>query len=251
MTRRQYPHLARAPIVEALVDFRVSEVSERSVERLGAVRSQLADRYPKSEDYYRLQAEISLGQSREEAGEISSESQHIGYRLRSNDEKNIAVLTTEGFTVSRLRPYDRWESLREEAHSIWPLYQQAVDPHLIRRVALRYINRLELPSNLRDFRDYLTAPPEVPPRLPQTLQGFVTRIVIPIPRLGASAIITQQLEGTPGGSQVFVLLDIDVFKAVDIPTTGAEPWELADALRNEKNVIFFESITEQMEELCS
>jgi uncharacterized protein (TIGR04255 family) len=220
---------------------------------LGQLRSELAGRFPKQEKMNAMQAQFHLAPV-QEASTVVAQQNLIGYRLTSSDGKHVVMMTSEGFTISRLRPYDRWESLREEAKKLWGEYRPAVEPDRITRVALRYINRLDLPADLRDFRDYLTAPPEVPPRLTQTLRGFLTRIAIPIPRVGASAIVTQQsarVADPSKVSKVSVLLDIDVFKDVDLSPDGNEVWELADQLRDEKNAIFFESITERTEELCS
>lgn len=257
MALRQYPSLAKAPIVEALVDFRISKAGGKALEQLHALRSVVRDGYPLSEDLYRHSVEFKMGprptgQHPTDSGPVTSESrEQIGFKVHSGDGRHIAMLTTEGFTFSRLRPYADWESLREAAEGLWERYRSAVEPERISRVALRYINRLELPKQIRDLGDYLTAPPAIPPRLPQALQGFVSRIVIPIPRVDGSAIITQQFAGLSEGEQYIVLLDIDVFKLANLPPDGQQAWELAARLRDEKNVIFFESITEQMELLCS
>lgn len=140
--------------------------------------------------------------------------------------------------------------LRANGVALWDEYQAAIRPELITRIALRYVNRLELPLNLRDFKDYLTAPPDVPPKLPQTLSSFLTRIVIPIEKIGASAIITQKSDYVTEGNTQPVILDIDVFKTGEFSGDGKEAWDVADLLRIEKNKIFFESITGRMEELC-
>lgn len=251
MSRRIYPNLPKAPIVEALIDFRVSGVSESAIERLLALRSEVSAKYPKWQEVHQMEARIPFEIPKDDRS-IVRDRQLIGYRLTSADGKYVAMMTMERFTVSRLQPYERWESIRDEARRLWDLYRKAVEPETVSRVALRYINRLELPADLRDFRDYLTAPPEVPPRLSQTLQSFLTRITIPLPHVGGSAVVTQQMEPWEQDAQfIVILLDIDVFKVVQFPESGQEAWELADSLRNEKNMIFFESITEQMEELCT
>lgn len=263
MARRTYPNLARTPIVEALIDLRISGRTDSAVDGLKHLCADIVSTYPRCEQLTLGQAQISLAPSPADS-HVLQDRRLFGFRLTSADGKHVAVLTEEGFTFSRLQPYDRWESLRSEAQLLWDRYSEVVKPDKISRVALRYINRLDIPPSFRDLKDYLTAPPEVPARLPQVLGGFLTQILIPLERIGATATITQQLEarnfarfmfrrqkGLADSEPISLLLDIDVFKAVELDPSSREAWELADQMRDEKNVIFFESITEKMEDLCT
>ena len=77
----------------------------------------------------------------------------------------------DGFTFSRLKPYETWENLRDEAYRLWQKYREITSPEII-RVALRYINKLEFPLPIKNFSDYLTAAPIVPAELPQGVSSF-------------------------------------------------------------------------------
>jgi len=179
----------------------------------------------------------------------STAEQPEGIRLDSQDGKNVVLAQMGSFTLSRLEPYEAWENLYAEANRLWKLYLRIMEPVSINRVAVRYINRLPIPRQLRDFNDYLTAPPDVPPRLPQTLMAFKTRLVIPLPDLDAIAIIDQgTIKPTPETHPV--VLDIDVSKQVTCEPGSDEAWDLLTRFREVKNRIFFESITELTESLC-
>jgi uncharacterized protein (TIGR04255 family) len=233
------------------------------MEKLRELCAEVASAYPKCEQLNRMQAKFAVSPEAEDP-KFNREDSPYGFRITSADGKYVATITVEGFTVSRLRPYDRWESLRQEAQELWGRYQRAVRPSRISRIALRYINQLDIPAEVRDFRDFLTAPPDVPPRLPQTLVEFLTRIMVPLEKIAGMAIITQrlqahdmirasqlQLQGESAGALLPILLDIDVFKSVELDPADESVWALADQMRDEKNVIFFESITERMEERCT
>jgi uncharacterized protein (TIGR04255 family) len=101
---------------------------------------------------------------------------------------------------------------------------------------------------MSDFGDYLAIPPDIPRGLPQGLASFLMRFVIPNPATGAIAIVTQSFE-SPSETHAQVILDIDVFKDVELPINGDECWSQFDALRDYKNAIFFESITERTKEM--
>jgi uncharacterized protein (TIGR04255 family) len=157
---------------------------------------------------------------------------------------------TAGFTFSRLKPYISWQQLRDEARRIWDYYKEVTSAELITRVALRYINNLNIPVPEHElkFHDYLTAPPAVPDGIPQAISEFVTRVVVPVPSLNANAIITQALEPISKPKFLPLILDIDVFR-FNPDGIEEDPWKILESLRVFKNKIFFNSITNTLEEM--
>jgi uncharacterized protein (TIGR04255 family) len=101
---------------------------------------------------------------------------------------------------------------------------------------------------IKDFSDFLTAPPQVPEELPQGVSSFITRVVIHEPTIGANAIITQALEQI-ATDVVPIILDIDVFKLQSEGIEEKEAWDTIEKLRNFKNQIFFKSITNKLKEM--
>jgi uncharacterized protein (TIGR04255 family) len=138
--------------------------------------------------------------------------------------------------------------LRNEAYRLWLLYKDITCPDSITRVALRYINNLNIPLPIRDFDDYLTAPPVVPEGLPQGVVSFLTRVVIHEPSIGANAIITQALESVVG-EVAPVILDIDVFRLRPEGIEEKDAWDTIEKLRHFKNHIFFKSVTNKLKEM--
>ena len=147
-----------------------------------------------------------------------------------------------------LKPYETWERFRDEARRLWGKYREVTSPE-ITRVALRYINKMEFPLPVKDFGNYLAAPPTVPAGLSQGVSSFLTRVVIHEPEIGAAGIITQALEQIINPNVLTIILDIDVFKQKSEGITEEEAWQTLEKLRHFKNKIFFESITEKAREL--
>jgi uncharacterized protein (TIGR04255 family) len=101
---------------------------------------------------------------------------------------------------------------------------------------------------MKDFREYILTTPEIAPKVPQGLAGFFMRLVIPDEKSRSIAIVTQTMEDTQ--EQVLPLIfDIDVFREGAFAANGAEMWEVLEQLREYKNEIFFNSITEKTKEL--
>ena len=237
-------HLDKAPITEALVDIRVKLRSDIDLSTLESIYALFAKEYPEKRERVWFESKFDIKTKESETTSVID-----GYLCTSSDKKQVVQVRLDGFSFSRLKQYETWEDLRKEAHRLWQLYIRLASPELITRVALRYINRLEIPLPIRDFGDYLTAPPTIPQNLPQGLTSFLTRNVIREPSLDFVAIISQSLEPVGASSVVPVILDIDVFKEVQYNVGAKEIWETIDQLREFKNKLFFESITGKIVEL--
>jgi len=241
-------HLRNAPITEALIDLRVQpsrRVDERTAEMLAK----------RLQNTYALKGPIRLNAWEVQFGEEPEArvaTQLLGFRFHSADEKFVAQFQNEGFTLSRLAPYTEWEHIKSEAERLWPLYADVLRPERIRRIACRYINNLSLTMRQgQDFHDFLTAPPQVPPALPQMLNAFVQRVVIACPELNAITILTQLLEPNVATTleKVPLILDIDVQCQKQFEPHSSEIWQNLNQLRGLKNAAFFESITETAAQL--
>lgn len=187
--------LARAPIVEALVDFRVQAGMDVSVERLEKSLEGRDFGYQKQGSILRSRFGFVVNSQTAQVAAPPPTAAITGVRLRSADAKYVAQFTTEGFTLSRLEPYESWEALMKEARRIWSEYQACVAPIRIRRAATRFINNLRLPLKVGDrFERFLTGLPNMPPEYPQAISNFLQRFVIYDEPTGATAILTQVLD---------------------------------------------------------
>ena len=241
----KYQILSKAPITEALIDIRVKLSLELDVRQIDSIYESIRNEYPQKQEQ-----RISQVQVEQKPGEdiVRSSSKINGYRYISSDKKQIVQARLDGFTLSRLYPYVTWEELRSEAHRLWLLYKKVTSPDLIIRVALRYINNLNIPMPIRDFSDFLTAPPIVPEGLPQGVSSFLTRVVMHEPSIGANAIITQALEQI-ATDVAPIILDIDVFRLQPEGIEEKDAWDTIEKLRHFKNQIFFQSITDKLKEM--
>lgn len=242
----QYPILKNAPIQEALVDIRVKLPASLEMNKIELIHNLISDKYPEKQIQKKLEAKLELTENEPIK---TSDVEIYGYRFLSSDKKQIVQARLNGFTLSKLKPYIKWEQLRDEARLLWKLYFDATSPELITRVALRYINNLNIPMPIKDFGDYLTAPPLVPQELPQGVSSFLTRVAISEPSIGATAVITHALEPSANPKVLPIILDIDVFRHIERGMEEKDIWKTIEQLRDFKNKIFFSSITEKLKEI--
>lgn len=245
MTKQR--HLKNAPIIEALIDIQVKLPSNINISNIDAIHERISTQYPKKIE--RIKGNF-IFQIANNSVPPSSDLSIIGYMCSSTDEKQIVQIRLDGFTFSRLKPYASWEDLRDEARRLWEIYTDVAKPEQITRLAVRYINRLELPLPLK-FNQYLVAPPIIPPDLPQAVSSFLSRIVIPIQNTKITTVITQALEPPTSEKIVPIILDIDVFEELtkmiveDREQNAKLIWDKLEQFRNTKNQTFFASLTEE------
>jgi len=244
----EFSILKKAPITEALIDIRVETPHDFKVEELKLLYPSIREQYPHEKEFRRYQSQVNF--KNEEVVSSNPSYEHLGYVYTSSDKKQIVKVLLDGFSFSRLYPYETWADLHREAFRLWKLYEEVVSPKRITRVALRYINNFKIPSPIEDFNDYLVAAPIVPEKLPQAVNSYLTRIVIPDDSIGASAIVTQAFEGCllPNSNSVSIILDIDVIKQLPDGITCDKVWDDIEKLRIFKNEIFFENTTEKLRE---
>lgn len=241
-------HVDNAPITEALIDLQVSPRDSGDLE--------LVQKFAGEVDGYEqvgpiMQLETTWAVSKDDSPKNQSKSKELGVRLQSVDKTYVIQARTHGLTVSRLAPYETWEELLSEARRRWLDYVSILQPDTVTRVATRFINTLKLPMQPgEEFQAYLSKPPDIPDGLPQAISGFMQRMVVPNPELGATANLIQLLEeGVVPDDHVPIILDIDVYKSVSFAPDSDEAWKLLEQLRVYKNAVFFASLTEKTVEL--
>jgi uncharacterized protein (TIGR04255 family) len=243
--------LVRAPIMEAMIDLRVHVLEGMTASLLEQALGDIDFGYHKKGPILRGQFGFTVNtEAPLMAQPLLSETSIIGVRLHSGDEKYVAQLTIEGFSLSRLAPYTSWEALIEEAKRVWQIYRTCVKATRIQRTATRFINNLSLPMHPGDqFKKFLTGMPAMPSDYPQSISSFLQRFVVYDEPSGATAILTQALDQVTTAGSLPVILDIDVFRETKFPADSPDVWDYLTDLRTLKNRFFFGALTEAAMEL--
>ncbi len=241
-------HLKNAPISEALIDIQFEP--HVTLDALGVFAEAVKSNFARQTKIWQQSFGVEFAQ--EGDSKTSSDQVVIGTRFDSDEQKYVVQAKVNGFTFSKLAPYTDWEEINSVAKKVWDEFLQIAKPVNVTRVAVRYINALSIPLPIGDFSEYFTASPQVPAPLPQGISAFLQRVVMIDPKTGSVAAVTQALEEPLAGtvsSAVTIFLDIDCFQARQIAPNDDELWVTIGVLRDFKNAIFFEHITEKTAEL--
>ena len=240
---QNYRHYPKAPITEALIDFRVIHEVGISLEKLKKFGAEIVDEYPNEATRDLVQGKITL---------IGPQPQHqssrstFGYIFHSQDRLQAVQARLDGFTFSRFAPYKDWDHLTTEAKRLWQVYVDLLKPSAVIRLAVRYVNQINLPliEGTVRFEDYLSTFITTGVEDDVNLEQFLVRLVMPQEDLGAVLVLTEALLPSRG-DHLSILLDIDLFREnVSFDVRSNEIWDILNTFRSRKNRFFEGSITD-------
>lgn len=244
----EYTVFPNAPITEALLDIRVQLPSGIDLDKLKTFHDPIKERFPLKEERISFEASFKVS-PKEDPIVLPSMRKPDGYLFRSNIDNKVVQARLDGFTFNKLKPYKDWMSFQAEAQELWNIYLKIATPIKIVRIALRYINRIEIPLPMSEFKEYILTVPEIAPNIPQALSHFFMQLVIPNPEIGATAVINQTVEPITPNQRAPLIFDIDVFKDVVYVDNKEKIWDDFKDIRIFKNEIFFNSVTDKAKEL--
>jgi uncharacterized protein (TIGR04255 family) len=166
-----------------------------------------------------------------------------GFVFQDEPRKRVVQVRRDGFTFSRLAPYETWETLRDDANVAWKRYVEIVAPTAATRVAVRYINRLNLPAGELQLSDWFALRPEAPEQL-GPLTDLLIRVVFTHPDNPSYTAVVTLGTAPPDGSSAGAafLFDIDTWVERKHDIDG-EIWNTLEDLRVYKNDVFYGSLT--------
>lgn len=246
LTKRR--HYRNAPIIEATISLGIVPPINLSTKGLIKFQELVQDQYPQTGEEYLYTGEVNI----EEPGEPPEHDdihEHIGYAFRSEDGQRTVSARLDGFDFSVGHPYRWWEEFREEAQRLWELFKDVSEVTEIARVAVRYINRIDIPvAPSVNLEDYLKIYPEIPDDWPSgvSIHNFFMQVQAWQEDLNCNLIANQAPARPPGPGVTSVRLDFDLFRErYEDPwhiDSEEEVWNFLEKLHERKNEIFEASI---------
>jgi uncharacterized protein (TIGR04255 family) len=233
----------RAPITEAVMDIRVQPRDGLTVDELRALSKGAGEEFSQSNERFQVATRITPGPL---ATTQTTTPIKVGFEFRNAASDKVIQAQLDGWSFSKLAPYESWEVFRDEGRELWTKYRELVQPKQISRMALRYINRLDLPLPFDDFKKFLRTVPEIAPDLPQSLSNFFLQAQIPQLDLEAMLVINMTMVPPPTATVASVILDLDLFRTTKLPNMEEQIWGFFEQLRTRKNQAFEACITDAM-----
>ena len=236
--------LAHPPIVEAVLDIDCDLAPTFDLATVStAATAAFASHYPVAKLQYREQ--IFLEPQLDTVTRVNAGARGINaLQYFQKDEQQLVQVRALGYSFNRLAPYVTLDSYLPEIQRTWSIYVKVAAPVAIRRVTLRYINRILLPFNARpiDLDDYFRTGPRLPSDGMASI-GFVLQnsAVDVVTGFDVTTVLASQEQDE---IHFAVVLDIAVASSelleVDDPK---RLWGRVEALRTLKNSIFERTVT--------
>lgn len=243
-----FPHLARAPIVEALIHFQANAAEQWEPKKVRSVLQPAWPEHTNVQEMRPVQFQMKQEKGKEPEANVSLPGVD-GLLFRAKGLPTVYHARRDGLIVSWLAPYADWLTFVEVALTAWGKFREILTPSALHSVALRYINRLEFPVadfSTPDLRlsTFFTAPPAKPPKLSDwKYRGFSheTNFVAPSSRCVVRTNFSQTQ--SPPDMAAFIL-DIEVRLREPLMAMDGDTKEILEEMRTLKNTVFFAMLTD-------
>ena len=243
----KWPHLSKAPITEAIIDFQFADTENIEFDNIKSLEEILVKDFPEIQPK-RISKITTMISPAGPVTEISDEGFH-GIVCSSEDNIKVIQILTDRFALSYLKPYSNWIEFESDVLGYWQIVQKKLSISALKRIGVRFINKIEMDLPVLDFNDYFRSIPQIDPELPQSLLGFHQQFAFQFPDKNSLAIVALNFENIDQTKQVAnMLLDIDVGYTGLMDTGAARLKKILSELRDYKNLIFYKMITQKVVE---
>lgn len=189
---------------------------------------------------------IPLGKSRLNG---TSDAKIKSYIYLTPDQKERVEILEDTLTYVTELPYEGWDNFVEQVSSVLSIMSNVLVNVEITRTSIRFVNRFLL-DEFETPADYFTTVISKKGETLFPLSQYGFRLQYEVPQTNIYAIVNQSVENEISNKYTY-LLDIDVLDKQSLYYEKETVLSSLSNLREIKNKIFFDSITEKTESLCN
>lgn len=227
-----------APIEEALCEFRFAAGPEWNLTIPGRLHAKVSQRYsgaPRQQNVLNANVAVPDGG----APSVAMNQSFARIQFPTADGTKMLSVGHDMLAVHTLRPYDGWNQFKPRIVEALAAYTDVAEPTGLLRLGVRYINRIELPSD--DFDQFFVAAPHKIDGFPQTMTGFFHRTEYLYENQVKALVTFATME-----TNRILLLDIDLISEAE--TSMDEVPALVDHLHAREGELFERLIKEPLRE---
>lgn len=232
----------KPPITESVIELRFSE--EIDFEKIVKRAEKFKRAYPNQSTNFEVTGEFS------ERG-LFGKTVEIGVRLSSADELDVIMINKNTLLISRLAPYPGWEAFAARFRENFERFTEEFGRRTFVRAGMRYINRLDVPSDASDIRQFIKVYPALPEFERSKPRTFAMTSTFELEEQGLAVTLQSATVESPVPRCKSLVIDIDVFVEKDLPMRYDRWDSKLNQMREVKNDIFERSITDEARNLFS
>ncbi|MGV8088032.1 MAG: TIGR04255 family protein [Methanomicrobiales archaeon] len=163
------------PIIEAICEFRFSPETKWDPTIPGLVYEKLKSGFPLRES--RIEQEIEMRVDDKGLKHHIKPSQRAV--ILSENRKSLVQIGERILAINHLKPYPGWDNFRPKIHWAFEALKEATDIVGIDRIALVYIDKIEIPGKTVTMEEYFEFLPHLGSKLPQNYSSFIVGCEFP------------------------------------------------------------------------
>ena len=210
------------PLVEALCEFQfASENWDWTIP--GLIYQEIQTRFPQKRQLNRVEFEIAALQ-----GHLSQQVKGNADRMHFLNPDNTALVQVgpDLLVVNHLQPYPQWRNFRPLILDMVGVYQRIANPKSLKRIGLRFINRIEIPEKSFQMADFFKLEPRLPDEVPHQYKTLFMRVEIPyVTDAGLLTLTLGSIEPDQINKSSFILdLDFATLPDTQLSFDDCESW---------------------------
>ncbi len=249
--RRRYKN---PPIEEALCEFRFEPGRDWDLTVPGKLQAELGNEYTGKPQQGKV-VEVELDTQKGGSPNLRYREGFSKVQLVTKDGKRMVGVGQDVLSIHMLRPYQDpsnpkasgWDEFKPKIVTALKAYESVSEPVGVRRIGIRYINKIVVPEKNVKVEEYLKCALPVVNGLPDRLSNFMSRVDYAY-KDGVHLVLSQGLAGAQT-DHIGFLLDLDVIWETTEPITLDEALEKTHGLRIRERDAFESVITDKAREL--
>ena len=247
---KEWPKLENPPVVAAVfqINFDSSNLTledfskyDNSIKELG---------FPKRADG--IEASLNVDQSRIPLGKskisATSDAKLIHYSYSSEDNKKRLTFSDSNITYIDESEYEGWTKFTDSVINILSKIDSILEHRTIKRTSIRFLNQFnfdQFDDPTEYFKMVISSTEE---SLPYPLAKYAFKTTFKVSDV-SHAVVNHFLDRVD--DRYIYILDLDILNSRSYEYDSSIVRELLEQLREIKNTIFFDNVTDKLIELCN
>lgn len=246
-SKEKTEYFENAPIILSILQFRYKKIENFDINSFKLKGASMSTEYPEIKERFIQQIHFE-GNKPDGTTNVSLDEKEIdGVQFISKDKRKNLVIGKDRFTFEMHGKYSGWEEFTSEAIKHWGTFQDVLGNIELTGLSVRYINRINLPIDFYDISQYFTT----------FIQSSSGNHLINTFQIKYTSVETEDnltihvghvLE-PPIEDKYPYLFDIDVIYTAPISNESEKILEVFSILRQKKNSIFNDGLSDKAKEL--
>ena len=245
-----YPAYPNPTITEAVCDihFRLSQEKVWRPSFPGELFKHIQNEYPEMEPVLEMGLQFEFGPLGTGTKFVP---QRQKVRFKHGTRPLILQLAEDSLSISTLSPYQGWETMHHDVLAAWQRVEEVLQPEVINRIGLRYINRItketaqDRPSTWFVANDYISA------GFLRSGPGFLLREEIHVDAENILIITLGDPQLEADGGHGTIIFDLDRIVEREVPTGQEVLMQEMDRLHTDVWEVFSSAKGEKLEALLN